>query len=154
MSYEDLLNEAASQGLIVKEKTIDGYGGRIFKNRIAINNNLTGKEKAAVLAEELGHHYTSVGDILDQTDIRNRKQERKARSWGYQKLIQPRDIAIACLSGCHTAYDLSEYLDLPQQYVEEALQYFSEAYGEQRVYFSDCAIQFAPKVRVWKYTEF
>lgn len=154
MSYEELLNEAASQGLIVKEKPLDGYGGRIFKNRIAINQNLAGNEKIAVLAEELGHHYTSVGDILDQTDIRNRKQERKARSWGYQKLIQPRDIVIACLSGCHTAYDLSEYLDLPQQYVEEALQYFSEAYGEQRVYFLDCAIQFAPKVRVWKYKEF
>ena len=32
-------------------------------------------EKACVLAEELGHHYTTVGDIIDQKESENRKQE-------------------------------------------------------------------------------
>ena len=38
-------------------------------------------EKASVLAEELGHYYTTVGNILDQEDAGNRKQEHKARTW-------------------------------------------------------------------------
>ena len=32
-------------------------------------------EKACVLAEELGHHYTTVGDIIDKKESENRKQE-------------------------------------------------------------------------------
>ena len=30
-------------------------------------------EKACVLAEELGHHYTTIGDIIDQKESENRK---------------------------------------------------------------------------------
>lgn len=64
MTYEELLVLSDSENLIVKEKEIPGYGGRIYKNRIAINRSLpTQAEKACVLAEELGHHYTTTGDI-------------------------------------------------------------------------------------------
>ena len=42
---------------------------------------------ADTLAEELGHHYTTVGDILDQTNVSNRKQERLARVWAYNRRI-------------------------------------------------------------------
>ena len=82
MTYEELLKLSDTENLIVKEKNIPGYGGRIYKNRIAIHQGIdTSVEKACVLAEELGHHYTSVGCILDQTDLANRKQERQARLW-------------------------------------------------------------------------
>ena len=40
---------------------------------IALNSKLTNKEQAAVLAEELGHHLTAAGDILDQSVTVNRK---------------------------------------------------------------------------------
>ena len=86
--YEELLEEVDDNGLIVREKPLSSSNGRIYKNRIAISNKLrTTTEKACVLSEELGHHYTSVGCILDQTDIRNRKQERQARLWAYNKQI-------------------------------------------------------------------
>ena len=88
MTYEDLLVLSDSENLIVKEKDIPGYGGRIYKNRIAINRALpTQAEKSCVLAEEIGHHCTSSGDILDQTDIMNRKQEYRARFYGYNLKI-------------------------------------------------------------------
>ena len=80
MTYEELLILADSENLIVKEKDIPGYGGRIYKNRIAINRTLpTQTEKSCVLAEEIGHHCTTAGDILDQTDVMNQKQEYRAR---------------------------------------------------------------------------
>ena len=74
--------------LIVKEKDIPGYGGRICNNRIAIHKGLSSQsEKACVLAEELGHYHTTYGNILDESDISNRKQELQARAWGYDKQI-------------------------------------------------------------------
>ena len=88
MTYEELLNISDKENLIVKEKDIPGYGGRIYKNRIAIHQGLdTQVEKACVLAEELGHHYTTSGNILDQSKVENRKQEFRARMWAYNKQI-------------------------------------------------------------------
>lgn len=82
MTYEALLEYADTQNLIVREKYIPGYAGRIYDNRIAIHKDIkTQSEKACVLAEELGHYHTNYGDVLDQSDIRNRKQEYKARLW-------------------------------------------------------------------------
>lgn len=53
--------------------------GLYADNIIWINKYLpTSVEKACILAEELGHHYTTAGDILDQNDIENCKQELKA----------------------------------------------------------------------------
>ena len=56
--------------------------GIYIDGNVAINTSVNSiTEKTCVLAEELGHHHTSVGDIIDMTDIRNRKQERQARLW-------------------------------------------------------------------------
>ena len=87
-SYEILLDEAHSAGLLVKEKPLQSNDGRINGNRIAIRRDIkTSRQKANVLAEELGHYYTSTGDIRDQSTLENRKQERQARLHGYNRLI-------------------------------------------------------------------
>ena len=93
MNYEALLDEAHHRGLVVKEKPLKYNNGRIKGNRIAIRKDIeTTTEKTCVLAEELGHHYTSVGDIIDIENTQNRKQERQARLWAYNKLIGLRGI--------------------------------------------------------------
>lgn len=54
--------------------------GLYYNGTIGIDKNIeTDKEKACVLAEELGHYHTSSGNILDQGDVFNRKQELRAR---------------------------------------------------------------------------
>jgi hypothetical protein len=86
--YEALLDEACDKGLIVKEKPLQYNNGRIKGNLIATRKDLsTSTEKACVLAEELGHHETTVGNILDMSDPWNRKQERQARLNGYNRMI-------------------------------------------------------------------
>ena len=76
--YEELLEEANSSGLIVREKALSGSDGLIYRNRIAISNRLkTSAEKACVLAEEIGHHHTAVGDIFDLQDIREYEARTK-----------------------------------------------------------------------------
>ena len=67
MSYEDLLREADNAGITVKEKFLPLSDGRIKGHRIAIRKDIPSqRQKADVLAEELGHFYTTVGNIVEQ----------------------------------------------------------------------------------------
>lgn len=130
MTYDELLYEADSTGIIVKEKNIPGYGGRIYGNRIAIHDRLeTTTEKACVLAEELGHYHTTVGDITDLSDSQNRKQERQARMWGYNKLIGLTGIIKAFQSGCHSRHETAAYLDVTEEFLQECIDCYRDKYG-------------------------
>ena len=129
LTYEELLIESESQNLIVKEKNLPGYNGRIYKNRIAISKNLNMSEKKSVLAEELGHHHTSVGNILNMEDLSNRKQERQARLWGYNKLIGLTGIINAFESGCQSAYEAAEFLEVTVEYLQECIDCYRDKYG-------------------------
>lgn len=130
MEYETLLVEADNEGLIVKEKPMNYNNGRIKGNRIAIRKDIeTTTEKACILAEELGHHHTSVGNILDMNDVRNRKQERQARFWAYNKLIGLRGIIDAYEAGCQNGYEISEYLEVTEEYLADCIEAYRDKYG-------------------------
>ena len=89
MTYEHLLIEADNLRIDVIEKDFHSDAKGLCKgSRIGINKKIrTTVEKACILAEELGHYYTTVGNILDQNKIENIKQERIARLWAYDKQI-------------------------------------------------------------------
>lgn len=150
MTYEKLLDEAQSEGLIVKEKYIPGYGGRIYKNRIAIHNEIrTFSEKSCVLAEELGHHYTTVGNILDQSSVSNRKQELRARMWAYNKLIGLMGIIKSYEHGCQSYHEMAEYLDVTEEFLKDALERYRQKYGMYTV-VDNYIIYFEPGLGVVK----
>ena len=122
MNYEALLEEAHQEGLVVKEKPLKYNNGRIKGKRIAIRQDIeTNTEKTCVLAEELGHHHTSVGNILDMSDVRNRKQERQARLWAYNKLIGLSGIIEAFEHGCQSRYEMAKYLEVTEEFLEECV---------------------------------
>ncbi|MFR6513307.1 MAG: ImmA/IrrE family metallo-endopeptidase [Ruminococcus sp.] len=129
-SYEILLDEAHSAGLLVKEKPLQSNDGRINGNRIAIRRDIkTSRQKANVLAEELGHYYTSTGDIRDQSTLENRKQERQARLHGYNRLIGLMGIIHAFNAGCQNKYEIADYLDVTEEYLEECISCYRDKYG-------------------------
>ena len=129
MNYETLLEEADSQFLVVKEKPLRAHNGRIKGNRIAIKKDIPTIQKACVLAEELGHHYTTVGNILDQSKADNRKQERRARLWAYKRAFDLVDLVSAYKHGCRNRYEIAEYLEVTEQFLQEALDTYKEKYG-------------------------
>jgi hypothetical protein len=129
LNYETLLEEADSQYLVVKEKPLRAHNGRIKGNRIAIKNDIPTTQKACVLAEELGHHYTTVGNILDQSKVENRKQERRARLWAYKRAFDLVDLVSAYKHGCRNRYEIAEYLEVTEQFLQEALDTYKEKYG-------------------------
>lgn len=147
-SYEELLVEADSKGLITREKPLLCNDGRIKGNKIAIRQDIkTTKEKACVLAEELGHYYTTVGNILDQTDAANRKQELQARMIAYNKMIGLQGIIHCYKKGCHNLYEMAQELNVTEEFLNEALIAYEAKYGES-VILDNYLIQFTPYLGV------
>ncbi len=147
MEYENLLEESSQEDLIVKEKNLIGYKGRIYKNRIAIRRNMTEAEKKCVLAEELGHYYTGYGDILDQSSVSNRKQELQGRIYAYNKLIGLRGIINAYNNHCQSLYESAQYLEVTEEFFAEALAHYKSKYGKY-VIFDNYTIYFEPSLCV------
>ncbi len=129
MTYEELLIESAKEGLTVKEKHLKANKGRIKDNKIAIKKDMTFIEKSCVLAEELGHYHTSAGDILSLTDLKNRKQELKARHWAYDKQVGLLGIIRAYESRCKNKTEMAEFLGVTEEFLEDALEYYGNKYG-------------------------
>ena len=129
MTYEELLVEAENNNLIVKEKPLPISKGRIKGNRVAIRKGMTESEKACVLAEELGHHYTAVGDIIDQSTVENRKQEMYGRAWAYNKQIGLTGLINAYRNHCQNAHEVAEYLNITDEFLTDSLNYYKSKYG-------------------------
>lgn len=143
--YEKLLQEALHHGVDVYEKpmvpTVKGLYG---DNVIWVNKHIpTSVEKTCVLAEELGHHLTTVGNILDQTIVANRKQELRARRWAYEKLVPLASLIDAFKAGVTNQYELAEFLGVTESFLVQALKYYQSKYGlTKRV--NQYTIQFEP----------
>ena len=78
--FHEFFGDAPEDGFLPEEW--------IASSVVALNKELeTSTEKKCILLKELGHHYTTTGDILDLSVVQNRKQERQARIWAYNKQI-------------------------------------------------------------------
>lgn len=107
--FELLEDEASKAGIDVIDCKFnsDNIKGLYCNETIGINTRIdTTTEKACVLAEELGHHYTSVGNIIDMHNIQNKKQERQARLHGYNRMIGLYGIVSAFTQGAKTVLKL------------------------------------------------
>ena len=129
MNYTELLIEADSQSLITKDKPLLAHDGRIKGKRIAIRKDMSETKKKCVLAEELGHYYTTSGDIMDQSSVDSRKQEHRARLWAYDKVIGLMGIVDCYRAGCRTVTDMAEHLEVTEEFLKEALLCYKEKYG-------------------------
>src|SRR5680860_935696 len=89
----------------------------------------TDKEKACILAEEYGHYRTTSGNILNQKNVSNIKQEKRARNWGYEKLVSLEKLIEAYKAGVQNCYDLADFLDVTEDFLQNALKHYQEKYG-------------------------
>lgn len=148
MGYEELLKEADAIGTTVKELPLLSSDGRINGRRIAIRQNIpTLVKKADVLAEELGHYHTSVGDILNQDTVAARKQERTARLWAYNKRIGLMGIIDAYKHHCQNRFEVAEFLEVSEDTLAEALECYRQIYGTS-VKIDNYIIRFEPYLGV------
>lgn len=147
-SYEHLQEEACKDGVDVIDYPFESnrLRGLYCDGTVAIRQNMTTAEKSCVLAEELGHHHTTSGNILNQADVSNRKQEHLARLWAYNRRIGLSGIIQGYKAHCRSRYELAEYLEVSEDFLQEALECYREKYGVYTeldgyvIYFEPCLI--------------
>ena len=151
--YEELLNTASEEDITILEHypfSSDRIKGLYCDGNVALSANLnTDAERICVLAEELGHHYTSSGNIIDLNDVSNRKQELQARSWAYRNLITLQQLIDAYKYGCRSLHDISEYLDVTPAFLQEAIEHYRSKCGTY-VTIGNYTICFEPHLAIMK----
>lgn len=132
MTYEELQDHAYMDGIDVVERHFksNNIKGLYCNGVVAVNKDIeTQKEKSCVLAEEIGHDRTSCGNILNQTEIMNRKQEYRARLCGYNLKIGLTGLIRAYEAGCRNLYEMADFLDATEEYLKEAIRCYRSKYG-------------------------
>ena len=126
----NLYQIAEEHGIEIYERDLKGRNkGLYIDNAIAIKRGLTEFEKRCVIAEELAHHFFTVGDITNQKKVENRKKERIARKNCYMQLL-PLDLIVqALLSHCITEDEFLDYLRVTKEFFNEAIDYYKQRYG-------------------------
>lgn len=153
MNYEDLLIEYDTEDIVIKEKPLQSSNGRIFNNRIAIRHGMATVDKTCTLAEELGHYFTTTGDIIDQTDVSNRKQEHRARMWAYSKLLPLQFFVLAFKHGCCSIHETAEFLEVSEEFLIDCINaYYSKygsfiEYGEYLFMFSEAGLNISTIIK-------
>ena len=110
-TYEELQDQACADGIDVMDYEFNSPNikGLYCNSTVAINKSIsTQAEKSCILAEELGHHYTTVGDNLKIGLI---------------------GITHAYEAGCRSLYEMAEYLDATEEYLKEALDCYHSIHG-------------------------
>lgn len=116
--YEKLL--LSRPDITFEELFMFNFDGLTVNNTIYINTDLTESEKYCVLAEELAHYDNDVGDITDQSIVKNRQCELRSRRKALNMICSPKDLERAFNHGCRNRFEIAEYLDLPEQIIEFA----------------------------------
>ena len=103
--------------------------GLYADNVMAISNQVdTEAEFVCVVAEELGHHNTTYGNILDLKSIANQKQELKARQWAYEHLVDFNSL-IKAYEANISGYELADFLGVSDDFLHDSINRYRDKYG-------------------------
>ncbi len=91
-------------------------------------------DKCVILTEEFMHALHTVGVILDQKNLNNRKQEVQARGLAYKTVISMDDLLHCYKIGLRLDYEVAEELDIPVEFLNNAIAYFKTQLGESSTY--------------------
>lgn len=150
--FECLEDQACENGVdVIRYKFENGnIKGLCCDGVIGLNDSIsTNAERACVLSEELGHYHTTVGNIIDMSTAQNRKQERQARLWAYNNQIGLNGLIRAYEHGCTNRYEVAEYLEVTEKFMQEAIDCYREKYGVYTL-VDNYTIYFIPQLAVCK----
>lgn len=96
----------------------------------------TERERKCILAEEIAHTELNTGDILDLSNASNRKQEMRAHKRAVYNLVPFERLidAIIDLRDETSIYSLARELDVTEEFIVEAIEIYSNKYGERKDY--------------------
>ncbi len=125
---------------------------------IIINSRLNYEQQVESYKHEMHHIVNEDHGKYDVETIEvqahkstESKQERIARAWGYKKLVGITKLIDAFKYGVKNRYELAEYLQVTEEYIEDALKFYKEKHGlyykidNYVVYFEPLAV-----MEVWE----
>ena len=129
---EALENYAGALGIILndqilrKEDALDGQYLEISgRYMILLNRHRPQKNRFVALAEEIGHHIRSTGNITELATVSQRKSENAGKAWAIEFLLPLCKFAFATLlNRCKTTADYAETFEYPEEFVAEAIAYY------------------------------
>lgn len=114
---------------------------------IIINEKTTKQsEQYGIIAEELGHHYTTTGDLLSdktRSKVAIRKQEQLARRWAFKYTVSLSGLVKAHHTGARSPHEIAEHLGIEERFLIEALESYEMIYGKFTEY-GDHTVYFDP----------
>lgn len=121
-----------------------GLSGLYYDKNIKLNATNDYYTNVSVLAEEIGHYYTSVGDITNYENVDNMRQELRARREAI-KLILPLESIIGCYESGHWGdiYAMCLHLEIDRSYFTEAIEDYKKKFGSY-VEYDGYLIEFEP----------
>lgn len=154
MTYNELLMEAEKENLYIFEnENIGRCKGLSIDNTISLSRSIRNvKEKKCVLAEELGHYKTTYGNILNQNNMQNIKEENKGRAWAYEKLVSFEGLINAFEEGVKNRYELSLFLEVTEKFLINAIKYYRRKYGIYHKY--ECYVIYFEPLGILKKEDF
>lgn len=129
--YETLITESENHGVEVLELDLgtNKKCGKYVNNTVIINMNMTDIEKYEVLEEELGHHFTTCGDITNQNKFANRKKELIARRWANRRCVTLIGLIEAFEYGVNGAYGIAEFLGVTEAQLLKSIEDYKKIHG-------------------------
>ena len=86
-------------------------------------------EHCVVLAEELGHYHTVIIDLFHAPPEMQEYYERRAFEWMVHELVPLPRLVDSWKSGIRTAWETAEYLEVTEELLIKALNYYEQHYG-------------------------
>ncbi|HCA7018272.1 TPA: ImmA/IrrE family metallo-endopeptidase, partial [Staphylococcus pseudintermedius] len=127
--YEELLIQNNSIPIIETNRLPEFQSGLYINGQIFIKDDISTHQKHAVLAEEIAHYKYTYGNILDQSNMLNRKFELKARRLANESVITLQGLINAFNYGVQNIYDLATYFEVTKDFVLDAIQHYKQKYG-------------------------
>ncbi|MDP4459842.1 ImmA/IrrE family metallo-endopeptidase [Staphylococcus hyicus] len=145
MKYESLLIENENIDVVETSSLPHFQSGLYYEGTIYIKENMSAYKKHETLAEEIAHHKITYGNILDQSNMLNRKFELKARRLANESVITLQGLINAFNYGVQNIYDLATYFEVTKDFVLDAIQHYKQKYG-LRTRYGKYIIEFEPLI--------
>ena len=125
MEFETMRELAQRSGVKVIHQDMQGnLAGAYIDQIIFLNNKLDDTAKKCVLAEEIGHHFTAKGNVMELVTVDDYQMELAGRRWGYEVLLPVSQIKAALRVGVREIDSIAELYKVTPEYVKEALEYY------------------------------
>ena len=135
--FEELLQQMEDSGVAVKEdpRLPAPFLGLylLYENQhtIILSPGLSAAGKLCVLAEEVAHYETAIGDMRTLPPALNHLQEKRALSLAIERLIPFDALARAVHRFVWTKYAAAEHFGVTEEFIEQAVEHYRKKRPKQ-----------------------